>query len=193
MPDINILKILKHSINENSSMLNSLLESDRKIQIIAKMFLNTLKNDGCIYFCGNGGSASDCQHIVAELVGRFKKNRSAFSAVSLGDNIASLTAISNDYSFEDIFVRQVSGLAKKNDLIVGVSTSGKSKNILNALNWAKKNNINSILITGLDGPDLDETFVLQIPAKKTERIQEGYMVLLHSICEYIENELTDND
>lgn len=150
-----------------------------------------ITNGGKLLLCGNGGSAADCQHIAGEFIGRLTKERTALPAIALCSDTSILTCIGNDYTFERLFERQIEALGNEKDLLIALSTSGNSKNIVNAIKIANKNNIPSFLITNNDGGVCFElaTKTLRIPSQNTQIVQEITMVLFHSICEMLENEL----
>ena len=150
-----------------------------------------LSNGGKLLLMGNGGSAADSQHIAAELIGRFKKERKAIPALALTVDSSSLTALGNDYGFETIFSRQVEALATPNDAIVGISTSGNSKNIILALNLARKIGSKTIGFMGNDGGSMKDCVDVGIivPSNDTARIQEVHITIGHIICEIIEDDL----
>lgn len=144
-----------------------------------------------ILFCGNGGSASDAQHMAAELSGRFLKDRKGLPGIALTANAPALTAIGNDYAFEDIFSRQVEGLGRAGDVLIGLSTSGKSPNVLKALKIAKQLKLTVIGLTGADGGDMPPLcdVCIKVPSQSTPRIQEMHLLVGHIICELAENAL----
>ncbi|MCK5288532.1 MAG: SIS domain-containing protein, partial [Candidatus Omnitrophica bacterium] len=131
-------ELIKKSINSNKNALNCLESKGETIESIASLAIASLKNNGKIIFMGNGGSAADSQHLAAELIGRFKKNRPALPSIALSTNTSILTAIGNDFGFDDIFLRQIEALTNPNDLVIAISTSGNSKNIIIAIEKAKK-------------------------------------------------------
>lgn len=184
-------KIISKSIDSHFSALNQLKENLPVIADISRMFVSTLKNSGKIIFMGNGGSAADSEHLAAELVGRFKKNRKAFAAVSLSSNICIITAIGNDYGFDEIFSRQVEAVANKNDLIVAISTSGESQNVIKAVVKAKELGVKTVGFLGKHGGKLKSLvdISLVIPTEDTPRIQEMHILAGHIICEIVEEEL----
>ena len=150
-----------------------------------------LSNGGKLLLMGNGGSAADSQHIAAELIGRFKKERKPIPALALTVDSSTLTALGNDYGFETIFSRQVEALATPNDAIVGISTSGNSKNIILALNLARKIGSKTIGFMGNNGGDMKDCVDVSIivPSNDTARIQEVHITIGHIICEIIEQDL----
>lgn len=155
---------------------------------MAHTILQSLKAGHKLFFCGNGGSASDSQHVAAEFVGRFEKDRKSLPAIALTADIAALTAIGNDFGFEKVFSRQIEGLGQKGDILVVLSTSGRSPNILDAITQAKQQGILTLGFTGKDGGILKDAVDICFIAKshKTSYIQEAYMASLHGICEVVE-------
>ena len=162
-----------------------------QIEKAGSEMLKALKNGNKILFCGNGGSASDSQHIAAELVGRFRKERKGLAALSLTVDTSALTAIGNDFSFDQIFARQVEGLGKKGDVLVALSTSGNSLNVIQAAEKAKSQGLYVIGILGKDGGKLGHLVdcAIIVPSKDTQRIQEGHTSIGHILCELIEEGL----
>lgn len=162
------------------------------IMAIAEKIISILKNNGAIYLCGNGGSAADAQHIATEFISRFYKERPGLNAEALSVNTSTLTAIGNDYSFERVFVRQLEAKAKEGDMVIGISTSGTSKNVLEALRYANKNGITSVLLMGgNEDPELDGVadYIIKVPSLITPRIQEVHIFIGHVIAEYVEHRL----
>jgi len=159
---------------------------------ITEAFIQCIRKGGKIIFFGNGGSAADSQHLAAELVGRFKKDRGALAAIALTTNTSILTSLSNDYGYEIVFSKQIEGLGNKEDLAVGISTSGKAKNVIAAIKQAKKMGIKTIALTGADGGELaklaDIAFI--VPSSVTARIQEAHITVGHIICELTEEALS---
>ena len=161
-----------------------------EIQDASNAVLNSLNNGGKVIFMGNGGSASDAQHLSAEFVGRFVKERKPLAAISLATDTSALTAIGNDYGYEKIFTRQLEALAKEGDIVIGISTSGNSENIFRALETARSLKCFTIGLLGKDGGkcrpvcDIDIT----INSNVTARIQEAHILIGHIICEIIDNE-----
>jgi len=161
------------------------------VEIAANVMIETYKHDGKILFCGNGGSAADAQHLAAELVGRFKKERRALPAIALHVNTSALTAIANDYSYSEVFVRQLEAFGTEGDVLVGITTSGKSENVLKALAKAKDKGLKTIALVGMDvsrvAPLCD--VVLSVPSCDTPRVQEVHMLWGHIICGLVEEAL----
>lgn len=157
---------------------------------------NCLRAGGKIMACGNGGSAADAQHFAAELIGRFERERQELAAIALTTDTSILTAVGNDYSYDEIFAKQVRGLGKKGDILIGISTSGNSKNVVRAIEAAKKMGIQIVALTGNGGGKiaglLDANDIhLCAPSTRTARIQETHLVLLHALCDGVDHLLLD--
>lgn len=183
-----ISRLIKEDIRVKTLLLKKALPA---ISALADMISSTIKSGNKILIFGNGGSAADSIHIAAELVGRFRKERRALPAVALTENISSITAISNDYSFERIFERQVEAIGKEGDMALGISTSGRSKNVIRAILQAKKMKMKTAALTGKDGGMLSKIadVAVKVPSNNTPRIQEAHITIGHIICEIIEDEL----
>jgi D-sedoheptulose 7-phosphate isomerase len=158
--------------------------------------VDCLKSGGKVMACGNGGSAADAQHFAAELIGRFERERQELAAIALTTDSSILTAIGNDYSYDEVFSKQVRGLGKKGDILLGISTSGNSKNVIKAIEAAKKIGVKIIALTGNGGGKiaslLDQDDIhLCVPSTRTVRIQETHLVLLHSLCDGVDHVLLD--
>ena len=155
-----------------------------------------LRAGGKVMACGNGGSAADAQHFAAELIGRFERERQELAAIALTTDTSILTAVGNDYSYDEIFSKQVRGLGKKGDILIGISTSGNSKNVVKAIEVAKKMGIKIIALTGNGGGkiasllDTDDIH-LCAPSTRTARIQETHLVLIHALCDGVDHLLLD--
>ncbi|NDW18067.1 SIS domain-containing protein [Dysgonomonas sp. 216] len=175
---------VKQDIVQDMHLINQIKASS---DIIIKCF----QNNGSVYFCGNGGSAADAQHLAAELSGRFYFDREPLSSDALHCNTSFLTAVGNDYSFDDIYSRLIKGIGRKGDVLVGLSTSGNSKNIVNAIDEAKKRGIYTIAFTGKSGGKLRNLadICICIPSDDTPRIQESHITIGHIMCEIIESSL----
>ena len=160
-----------------------------RIEKAADMITASLKGGGKIHFCGNGGSAADAQHLAAELSGRFYYDRPPLNAEALHCNSSYLTAVGNDYGYEHIFARLMRGTGHKGDVLVGISTSGNSKNILYAYDVCKELGISIISMTGATGGKMKETsdLLLNVPSTDTPRIQESHIMIGHIICELVES------
>jgi len=183
--------IIKQELNDHLITLDATMKSIvSSLEVAANICIDSLKQGGKILIFGNGGSAADAQHIAAELVGRFKLERKGLSAIALSTNTSSLTAIANDYGYEHVFERQIESLANPEDVAVGISTSGNSINVINALKLAKNIGCKSIGLSGKSGGDMNKIcdVNLVIPAKDTARIQEMHILIGHIICHLIELE-----
>lgn len=172
----------KQAILDNADFLSH-------IEQAADMIIASLKSGGKIHFCGNGGSAADAQHLAAELSGRFYYDRPPLNAEALHCNTSYLTAVGNDYGYDYIFARLLRGAAKKGDVLIGISTSGNSKNILKAYDVCKENGISIISLTGETGGAMKDysDILLNVPSTDTPRIQESHIMIGHIICELVES------
>jgi len=182
--------IFINNISEAINNLESLKTLKFKLNIqklIDGLFL-TLKNKKTIFLCGNGGSAADSQHIAGEFVSKFlTKNRKSYPAISLASNQSIITSIANDYDYTKIFERQVEGLAQKGDSIIGISTSGKSLNVIKALQLAKKKGLYTIMLTGKNCKDYKFVdLTIKTPGVRVDKIQELHLFILHHACEILE-------
>ena len=181
--------MITQTLIEISNNFKTLSESCEDTIIDASdMMINSLKSGNKIMFCGNGGSAADSQHLAAELIGRYRLNRSPLSALALTTDTSSITAIGNDFSFEDIFSRQVEALGEKNDILYAISTSGNSKNIISSIEIAKKKQIKVIGVTGSNGGDMKDKcdLIIKVPSERPDRIQEMHIAIGQILCEIIE-------
>ncbi len=174
-------------ISENFKKLSE--KNIGHIQSASKIIIESLQHGGKVMFCGNGGSAADSQHLAAELTGRYRKNRAPLAAIALTTDTSAITAISNDFSFEEIFTRQISAIGKKGDILYAISTSGESKNILDAIKIAQEMNIKVIGLTGENKSKMDSIcdIVIKVPANRADRIQEMHIAVGQIICQIIEN------
>lgn len=182
-----IKKIIQSSIDVKTAVLeNSILL--KTILTITDVMVAALKSDRRIYFCGNGGSAADAQHLAAELTGRFYTDRKALAAEALHCNTSYLTAVANDYGFDEIYARMIEGIAQEGDVLVGLSTSGNSKNIINAFEKAKEQNVITVSFTGETGGALKplSNYCINVPSNDTPRIQETHILIGHIICQQVE-------
>jgi len=175
-------------IDEHKETLQKVRLLEKQIAEVARAMISSIEGGGKIIWMGNGGSAADSQHFAAELVGRFQRERSALPSISLTVDTSVITSISNDYGFESVFRRQIEGLCRKGDLVVGISTSGNSRNVLDAINEARKLGAYTVALTGKDGGKLAEQVHTSIivPSEKTARIQEMHLLIGHIICEMVE-------
>lgn len=159
------------------------------IEQVANACALTIKQGGKVMFCGNGGSAADSQHLAAELVGRYKKNRPAMNALALTVDTSILTAVGNDYGYDTIFERQLQGVGKKGDVLIGLSTSGNSANVVKAFNLAKEMGICTVAFTGSKGGIMKDIadIVLNVPSDITNNIQEMHIAAGHLVCGLVED------
>ncbi len=175
-------------------MIDQLKAQAEQITHAGQIIATCLQQNGKILFCGNGGSAADCQHIAAELVVRYEQHRKALAAIALTTDTSILTAHSNDYDFSSVFSRQIEALGRANDVLCAISTSGHSQNIINAATTAKAQGLTVIALTGGDGGELKHHSDLAIiaPSTVTARIQEAHILIGHWWCGYIEDSLTEH-
>lgn len=185
-----IEKRIQDSINVKQRILedSSLLE---QISATAEKWITVLGNSGSVYFCGNGGSAADAQHLAAELSGRFYYDRQPLSSDALHCNTSFMTAVANDYSYDEIYARLITGIGRKGDILVGLSTSGNSKNIVRAFEKCKELGIYTIGLTGESGGMMKSIAdsCICVPSSDTPRIQESHIMIGHIICEIVESTL----
>ncbi|MDC3262009.1 D-sedoheptulose 7-phosphate isomerase [Candidatus Pseudothioglobus singularis] len=184
---------IEKEIAEHLKVAETMSCLTNKVEIAAQLCIDTLQEGGKLLIFGNGGSAADAQHIAAELVGRYKVNRKGLSALALTTDSSALTAISNDFGYKSLFNRQVEALANKGDVLIGISTSGKSINVINALKIGSQLQCKTIGFSGNDGGQMNKIcdVNLVIPSKDTPRIQEMHIVLGHTICHLIDLEFKD--
>jgi len=182
-----IRNIIQSSIDVKTKILND----DKLLQTVndcVNIIVKAFENGNKVLFCGNGGSASDAQHLAAEFSGRFYTDRDALPAEALHCNSSYLTAVANDYSYDVIYSRILKGIGKEGDILVGLSTSGNSKNIVNAFEVAKEKGMITIAFTGSTGGKLKplSDYLINIPSDDTPRIQESHITLGHIICQFVE-------
>ena len=159
-----------------------------QIETIVLLAVAAFKNGNKIFFCGNGGSAADAQHLAAELVSRFYKDRPSLAAIALTTDTSAITAIANDYGYEKLFARQIEGLGQRGDILVGISTSGRSRNVVEGILVAKEKGLITIGFLGEDGRDIGKIvdYSINLPSNVTPKIQEGHIALGHIFCALIE-------
>ena len=160
--------------------------------------VNSLLNNGKILSCGNGGSAGDAQHFSAELLNRFEKERPGLPAMALTTDSSTLTAIANDYSYEEIFSKQVSALGQASDALLAISTSGNSANVAAAMKAAQEREMLTVVLSGNDGGTMasmlgEQDIEIRVPSKRTARIQEVHLVIIHCLCDFIDTQLFGGD
>lgn len=182
-----IQAIILQSISIKNTILSD-LEFIGLTQKSADLIIETLKNDGKTLFCGNGGSAADAQHLACELSGRFYLDRAPLFAEALHSNSSFMTAVANDYGYSQVFARGVKAMGREGDILVALSTSGNSKNIIEAIVAAKECNMKVIGMTGENGGKMKDLcdVILKIPSEDTPRIQEAHIMVGHIICELVE-------
>ena len=182
---------IRDIINESLTVKTRMLSDSRLTSLvgdIVTLIVDRFRQGKHLYFCGNGGSAADAQHLAAEFSGRFYINRDALPSEALHCNTSYLTAVANDFSYDLIYSRLIKGIGKPGDILVGMSTSGNSPNILKAFDTAREKGITTIGMTGEGGGQLKELsdYLIDIPSRNTPRIQEGHMLLGHIICQLVE-------
>ena len=184
-------ELINKHIQEHNDVLDSISQLDKSIEKVANIFISCLEKGGTIFWCGNGGSASDSQHLAGELVGRFVDERKPLKSIALTADSAVMTCIVNDYGYEHIFSRQVEALGSKGDVLVGISTSGNSENVLSAFKVAKEKGIATIGLLGKGGGKgsaiVDQSII--VPSKSTARVQEMHILIGHILCDLIEEGL----
>ena len=182
---------IEQQIIDHFKLNEKIISFSDKIEQIAEKAVSVLKKEGTIFWCGNGGSASDSQHLAAELVGRFEKDRPPLKSIALNTDTSIMTAISNDYSYDLVFKRQLEVLGNKKDLLIAISTSGNSKNIIKVLEEAKKKKLYSVALLGKNGGEAKNIADLSIiiPSQSTARIQEMHILIGHLICSFVEKNL----
>ena len=188
------MKNIKSILQESISVKNKILSDDiliERINSVVDIITNALSNGNKLILAGNGGSAADAQHITAEFIGKFLKSRKALPAICLNTNVSALTAISNDLGYENVFLRQTQALAQCGDVFLGFTTSGNSKNLVEAFNYASAVDVTCVAFTGENGGEIAEysNLVLNVPASSTPRIQEAHITIGHIICELVEKNL----
>ena len=186
-------KIIQSNLEEHKEVLNQLNSIESSIEAVAKLLICSLKEDKTVFWCGNGGSASDSQHLTGELIGRFNGHRKPLKSISLNADSAVMTCIVNDYGYEHIFSRQIEALGAEGDILIGISTSGNSNNINNAFRMANEKKIHTIGFLGKGGGEalkLVEHSIL-IPSQSTARIQEMHILIGHTICHLVDQAFKD--
>ena len=178
---------IEKSIEESYKTIQKIADLSNDIELVIQKIVFALKNKHKIILFGNGGSAADAQHIAAEMIGRFKLERDSYPAIALTTDSSILTSLSNDYSFDIVFSRQCEALVNPNDVVIGISTSGKSINVLSALEISHDKGATTALLTGSSVSSNNFIdFVIPVPSTDTARIQEGHRVIIHILCEFIE-------
>jgi len=190
----NLISDIKKNISESIQVKQNILENPEllsKISQVSQEIINAFKNDKKVLFCGNGGSAADAQHIAAELSGRFYFDREPLFAEALHVNTSYLTAVANDYSYDEVFSRLVKAKGRAGDILIGISTSGNSKNVIKAIEVDNEKGMITIGMTGKTGGKMKEIckYLINVPSTDTPRIQEAHIMIGHIICEIVEKVL----
>ena len=184
---------VRRRIRESADVTDRLLagEHARDIAAAARAISDAYRSGGKVILFGNGGSAAEAQHVAGELVGRYLKERGSLPAIALADNAAALSALGNDYGYEETFARQLEAFGREGDVAVALSTSGRSENVVRALRTARAVGLVTVALTGEDGGEVAELadHVLRVPSHETPRIQEGHTLVCHIVCELVEEEL----
>ena len=185
---------LARSLEEHLKTIQALIDSRLpEIAAAGSVIWEALRSGNKILLCGNGGSAADAQHIAAELVGRYEQQRRAFPAISLTTDTSALTALSNDYGYDEVFARQVEALAVAGDVLIAISTSGKSPSIVKAADQARARGCRTIALTGCSGEPLTPhcDLAVVVPADRTSRVQEAHITIGHLWCEIVDRALEE--
>jgi D-sedoheptulose 7-phosphate isomerase len=187
-------KLAQTKLTESIQVKESILSNEdllENMRLVAEKIISTFQQNGRVYFCGNGGSAADAQHIAAEFTGRFYKDRAPLYAEAFHVNTSFITAVANDYSYDEIYSRLAQAKMDEKSILVGFSTSGNSTNIIKAFEYCRSKNFTTIGFTGESGGKIKELsdILINIPSNDTPRIQEAHITVAHIICEYVENVL----
>ena len=188
-PDNSRSEVLARSLEEHLKTIQALIDSRlAEIEAAGRLIWDALKSGNKILLCGNGGSAADAQHIAAELVGRYELQRRAFPAISLTTDTSALTAVSNDYGYEEVFSRQVEALAVAGDVLIAISTSGKSPSVVRAADQARARGCKTVALTGCSGEPLTShcDLAVVVPSDRTSRVQEAHITIGHLWCEIVD-------
>jgi D-sedoheptulose 7-phosphate isomerase len=187
---MNIVSIIEESIAVKTAITNDPAFLDR-IRQAAECWITSLQNGGKLLFCGNGGSAADAQHLSAELSGRFYKNRAPLFAEALHVNSSYVTAVANDFGYDEVFARMTEAMGRPDDVLIAFSTSGNSPNILKAIEAARKQGMKVVGLTGATGGKMADLcdVLLNVPSTDTPRIQESHIMIGHILCEWVEEEM----
>lgn len=191
MADSNFIDEINAIFDDSIDVINKSKNLSEKINESALKIISCIKNNGKVVLFGNGGSAADAQHMTAELIGRFKVDSNPIPAIALTTDTSVITSIANDYDFDEIFSRQCEALVNKNDIVIAISTSGNSSNIINGIIEAKEKQSFVIGLTGNSGGKLksEVDLLLDVPSNDTARIQESHRIIIHSLCQLIEKNL----
>jgi len=179
-------------IAESSNTISKCSTLVQVCEQVSQVIWESLQSGATIYWFGNGGSASDAEHLAAELAGKFKLNRKPVASLAMTTNTSLITAIGNDFGFNEIFARQVEALVSENDVVIGITTSGRSQNVLKALELAKNKKAKTIAFCGINGIEFPDTdFTIVVPSNETSHIQEAHIMLGQAICGFIEEKIID--
>ncbi len=191
---MNLSAIFGDAISEHLKVIAQLRELQPLLEQAAQRMVAALESGNKVLWCGNGGSAADSQHLAAELIGRFRRERKALPSIALSTNTSILTALGNDYGYDLVFQRQVEALGSKGDVLVGISTSGNSPNVCAALEQARAMGVFTVAMTGADGGRCAELaeLPLRMPSRETPRIQEAHILCGHMICDYVESAICNH-
>jgi D-sedoheptulose 7-phosphate isomerase len=183
--------VVEQRLQESVETISALIKQQEAIQSMADELVACLKNGNKLLICGNGGSAADSQHFAAELVGRLQRDRAPLPAMALSTDTSILTAIGNDYSYDEVFSKQVEALARPGDILIGISTSGRSGNVLKAVEAARRRQAKTFALSGKDGGPLAQAVdqAIVVPSRTSQHIQEGHIAIIHIWCEIIEDTL----
>ena len=190
---MNFKSVIHSHIQDHKDVVNHLDEETiKKIEEVSNLLVDCLSNGKTIFWCGNGGSAGDSQHLAAELIGRYKNDRRPLRSIALTTDSSAITCISNDYSYDKVFERQIEGLGTKGDVLIGISTSGNSFNVINAVKKANKIGVTTVCMLGNNGGAANEIadHSIIINSQSTARIQEMHILIGHTICQLIDLEFT---
>lgn len=192
------IEIIKQRIQDSIDVKTALLSNDmllNTVSALADEIVYCIKNGGKLVICGNGGSASDALHFAGEVVGRFVKERKAWPAVVLNADVATMTAIANDYGYDDVFARQAEGHVKPDDIFIGISTSGNSENVYRAVLKAQEIGAKTACLVGKDGGKIGKSvdFAIIVPCNVTARVQEAHINIIHILCEISEAKLSADE
>lgn len=198
MQQIQLYMSVERALKESIALKKTVLEHPSMtsdLNILAQKVVDSFKKGGRVYFCGNGGSAADAQHLAAELSGRYYYDRPPLAAEALHVNTSYLTAVANDYSYDEIYARLFIAFGLPADVLIGLSTSGNSKNVIRAFEEANKKGVLTVAFTGETGGKMNEVadMIFKIPSTDTPRIQEVHMLLGHSLCEIVEQKMFPRD
>lgn len=191
MKQADMTAVAEHTLSEHLALAQRLDSAFwAQVAAVAARLRDCLRADGAILWCGNGGSAADAQHLAAELVGRFERVRRSLRSVALTTDSSALTAIANDFGYDAVFSRQVEGIARRGDALIGISTSGNSANVIRAVRSARERGVHTVGLLGRDGGQLADLCeqALIIPADNTARIQEMHILVGHVLCDLLERD-----